>query len=43
MSKYYKVAELEKLSMTMIYRMLLKNLKQYPSVNRYGIMVSVQE
>ena len=43
MSQFFKVAELEKLSMKTIYRMLLKNLKLYPSINRYSIMVAVQD
>lgn len=43
MSQFFKVAELEKLGLITVYRMLLKNLKHYPSVNRYSIMVAVQD
>ncbi len=43
MSNFYKVAELEKLGIITIYRMLLKNLKDYPSINRYNIMMAVQD
>ena len=35
--------ELEKLGIITIYRMLLKNLKDYPSINRYNIMMAVQD
>ena len=43
MSQFYKLAELEKLSMRTVYRMLLKNMKSYPSKNRFGILEAVQE
>lgn len=43
MSQYFKVAELSKLSTLTIYRMLLKNLKLYPSTNRFEIMIALQD
>lgn len=43
MSRFFKVGELEKLSTLGIYRMLLKNMKYYPSKNRYGILEAIQE
>lgn len=43
MSQFFKVSELEKLSTLTIYRMLLKNMKHYPSKNRFGILNAIQE
>lgn len=43
MSQYYKVAELSKISTLTMYRMLLKNLKLYPSTNRFDIMIAMQD
>jgi hypothetical protein len=43
MSKYFKIADLEKLSILSIYHQLLKNMKLYPSVNRHNILLAIQE
>ena len=39
----FSAEELAKLSTRTIYRLLLKNIKHYPSKNRFGIMLAIKE
>lgn len=39
---FTKVETFKKLSLIMIYRLLLKNMKNYPSKNRYDLLTAIQ-
>jgi len=39
----FSAEELAKLSTRTIYRLLLKNIKHYPSKNQFGIMLAIKE
>ena len=39
----FSAEELAKLSTKTIYRLLLKNIKHYPSKNQFGIMLAIKE
>lgn len=40
---FTKVETFKKLSLTMIYRLFLKNMKYYPSKNRFELLTTIQE
>ena len=40
---YTNKEELAKLSLCTIYRMLVKNMKDYPSKNRFPILLAIKE
>jgi hypothetical protein len=40
---FRKVEDFKALSLLMIYRLLLKNMKFYPSKNRFDLLTTIQE
>lgn len=40
---FTKVETFKKLSLTTIYRLFLKNMKYYPSKNRFELLTTIQE
>ena len=40
---YKKIETFQKLSLQMIYRLFLKNMKLYPSRNRFELLTTIQE
>ena len=43
MCLYKNPSELNKLSMLSLYRLLIKNIKYYPSKNRFNIELAIRE
>lgn len=43
MCLYKNPSELNKLSMLSLYRLLIKNIKYYPSKNRFNIEMAIRE